>query len=86
MGGVRAKIGLDRIDFICYTGGIMKQNYSFGDGVKQEVMALIKRRVCPGDPVSKKDLKIAYSIVRANAIADTLFWKRLHITIEDTHT
>lgn len=55
---------------------------SMTDGVKQEVMAMIKRRVPPGQPVSKKDLQIAYSAVRVNAIADTLFWKRLHITIE----
>jgi hypothetical protein len=60
----------------------MKRVYSFQDGVKAEVMAMIKRRVRPGEPVSKKDLQIAYKTVRANAIADTLFWKRLHITIE----
>lgn len=60
----------------------MKYNYSFNDGVKQEVLAFIKRRVQPGEAVSKKDLQIAYKAVRANAIADTLFWKRLYITIE----
>lgn len=61
----------------------MKQNYSFNDGVKEQVMALIKRRARPGHPITKKDLRVAYKIIRANAIVDTLFWKRLHITIED---
>lgn len=61
----------------------MKHSYSFQDGVKAEVLALIKRRVRPGDLVTKKDLQIAYKIVRANAIADTLFWKKMFITIEE---
>jgi len=61
----------------------MKRNYSLQDGVQQEVISMIKRRVAPGTPVSKRDLQIAYKAVRANAIADTLFWKRLYITIEE---
>jgi hypothetical protein len=60
----------------------MKRYYTMNEGVKQEVLALIKRRVRPGDPVTRKDLASAYNLVRVQAIADTLFWKRLHITIE----
>lgn len=61
----------------------MKTNYTSTDGVKQEVAALIKKRVPSGSPVSDKEIRIAYKIVRANAIADTLFIKRQIITIEE---
>jgi hypothetical protein len=60
----------------------MNKNYSFSDGVKEAVLAEIKRRVPSGTPISSKELKIAYGIVRVNAIADTLLWKRLYMTIE----
>lgn len=62
--------------------GDMKAKITMREGVQQEVLALIKRRVQPGTPVTMKDVRSAYNLVRVQAIADTLFWKRMHITIE----
>jgi hypothetical protein len=53
--------------------------------VWQKVMLLAKRRGGPGCPVSKKDLQRAYHTVRNIAIADTIIFKKLYITIEETN-
>lgn len=50
--------------------------------VTKEVLNVIKRRVEPGHPVTRKEWKFAYTIVRVNAIADTLIWKQKYITIK----
>lgn len=53
--------------------------------VWRNVSLLAKRRGRLGTPVSKQDLKTAYRIIRANAIVDTILWKRNFITIEETN-
>lgn len=53
--------------------------------VWRNVMLLAKRRVSSGSPINQDDLKTAYRIVRANAIADTIIWKKQNITIEETN-
>jgi hypothetical protein len=53
--------------------------------VWRNVMLLAKRRGVPGCPITKEDLRTAYRIVRANAIVDTVLWKRLNILIEETN-
>lgn len=50
--------------------------------VKAEVVRMIRRTVKPGSPVGPKEFRQAYNLVRAQAIADTIMWKQVHITIE----
>lgn len=50
--------------------------------VKKAVLDQLKRMVRPGCAVSPAMFKVAYKIIRANAIADTLSWKQKYITIE----
>ena len=50
--------------------------------VKKAVLDQIKRMVNPGCAVSPAMFKVAYKIVRTQAIADTLLWKQKFITIE----
>jgi hypothetical protein len=52
------------------------------DDVQAEVLQMIKVILRPGESAKKGDFKIAYDIVRANAIADTIAWKQRWITIE----
>ena len=52
------------------------------EGVKQEVMNEIKRRVKPGTPITQRMWKFIYQTVRAHAIVETVKWKQKYITIE----
>lgn len=52
--------------------------------VKREVLMMVKKMVRPGQPVGRRIWKEAYDMVRQGAIQDTILWKRLNITIEET--
>lgn len=52
--------------------------------VKREVLMMVKKMVRPGQPVGRRIWREAYEMVRRNAIQDTILWKRLYITIEET--
>jgi hypothetical protein len=49
--------------------------------VTKEVLRMVKRIVPPGEQVTPKVWRIAYGIVRAQAVADTTLWKQTNITI-----
>lgn len=51
------------------------------DGVREQVIALLKKRTPVNHTATREDLIKAYKIIRLNAIADTIFFKRLCITI-----
>lgn len=76
------EINLDRLDFVCYTLKEIEVMMTTTEDVKKEVLAEIKRMVRPGCAVTRRAWKIAYDVVRANAIRDTEIWKQKYITIE----
>jgi hypothetical protein len=49
--------------------------------VKAEVLKMVQKSLEPGYPVTPKAWRMAYDMVRAQAIADTAIWKQNHITI-----
>lgn len=51
--------------------------------VKAAVLTMIRKSSEIGSPVTPRAWKIAYDMVRAQAIADTLIWKHNHITITE---
>ena len=52
--------------------------------VKAEVLRMVRKTMEPGYPVTPKAWRMAYDMVRAQAIADTIMWKQCNITIERT--
>lgn len=50
--------------------------------IKAEVLRTVRKTLEPGRPVTAKAWKMAYDLVRAQAIADTIMWKQRNITIE----
>lgn len=54
--------------------------------VKSEVLKMARKTLEPGYPVTPKAWRIAYDLVRAIAIADTIMWKQIHITIDKGYT
>jgi hypothetical protein len=51
--------------------------------VNAEVLKLIHRTAKPGAQITPKEFKQAYDLTRAQAIADTLMWKQVNITIKE---
>jgi hypothetical protein len=50
--------------------------------VKAETLRMVRKTLEPGRAITSKVWKMNYDLVRAQAIADTVIWKQLHITIE----
>jgi hypothetical protein len=49
--------------------------------VKAEVLRMVQKSLEPGYPVTPKAWRMAYDMVRAQAIADTIMWKQCNVTI-----
>jgi len=50
--------------------------------VKAEVLRMVRKTLAPGLPVTKKVWRLAYDMVRTQAIADTIMMKQNYISIE----
>lgn len=52
------------------------------DDVNVEVLKTIRRTAKPGAKITPHEFRMAYDLTRAQAVADTLMWKQVYITIE----